>query len=122
MEWYLAVLKKYFDFNGRARRKEFWMFFLFNAIISIVLSVLTNITGKTVGPLFTGLSALYSLAILLPTIGVTVRRLHDIGKSGWWALLYFFVCIGQIWLIVLLAKEGDRGDNQYGPDPKAASF
>ncbi|NLD50719.1 MAG: DUF805 domain-containing protein, partial [Clostridiaceae bacterium] len=86
MEGYLAVIKKYVDFTGRARRKEFWMFFLINAIIGIVLYILASVTGKAGNTLFTGLSSLYSLAVLLPSIGVAVRRLHDIGKSGWWVL------------------------------------
>lgn len=115
LEWYIKVLKNYVGFTGRARRKEYWMFFLINFIISLVLSALGKIDG--IGSLFTALYGLYNLAIFLPSIAVGVRRLHDIGKSGKW-LLIALTCIGVIWLIVLFATEGNRGENAYGPDPK----
>ena len=78
MEWYLKVMKQYADFNGRARRKEYWMFVLFNAIVTIILSVIDTVAGS-----YGALTGIYSLAVLIPTLAVGVRRLHDTGKSGW---------------------------------------
>jgi uncharacterized membrane protein YhaH (DUF805 family) len=122
MQWYIDVLKKYAVFDGRARRKEYWMFVLFSAIASIILSILDKILGLDFGSGNSGgwLSSLYSLAVLLPTIGVAIRRMHDTNRSGWWILINLIPCIGWIWFIVLAAGEGVAGDNQYGPDPKAA--
>lgn len=120
MEWYLKVLKQYSDFNGRARRKEYWMFTLFNVIFAVAAMVLDNVLGIAFesigyGPIY----GLYILAVLVPGLAVGVRRLHDIGKSGWWLLVGLIPLIGTIWLIILLATEGTRGDNEYGPNPKA---
>ncbi len=113
MEWYLKVLKNYAGFSGRARRQEYWMYFLINFIISIGLNLIgkflldTEIIGQ-----------LYGLAVLLPGLAVGVRRLHDVGKSGWFLLIALIPLIGAIWLIVVLATEGEAGTNEYGPDPK----
>jgi uncharacterized membrane protein YhaH (DUF805 family) len=122
MQWYIDVIKKYAVFDGRARRKEFWMFTLFNAIVGIILSILDTIIGTDFGGRTGGgwLSTIYYLAVLLPVIGVSIRRMHDTNRSGWWVLIYLIPCIGWIWFIVLAAQEGTIGDNQYGPDPKAA--
>ena len=122
MQWYLDVLKKYTVFDGRARRKEFWMFALFSTIISIILSIIDRIIGTDFGGNSSSgwLSTIYSLAVLLPTIGVGIRRMHDTNRSGWWILISLVPCIGWIWYIVLAAQEGTAGDNNYGPDPKAA--
>ncbi len=119
MNWYLKVLKQFADFNGRARRQEYWMFVLFNMIFILVagmLDRLLNLADPTtgIGPLY----GLYVLAVFIPGIAVAIRRLHDIGKSGWMLLLVLIPVIGAIWLLVLMVKEGDRGENQYGPDPK----
>lgn len=105
MNWYLQVLKKYAEFSGRARRKEYWMFVLFNFIISTVLNII-DATMKT-----EMLNLLYSLAVLLPYIAVGVRRMHDVGKSGWFILI-------PIYNLILACTEGDKGENEYGPDPK----
>lgn len=118
MEWYLKVLKNYAEFNGRARRKEYWMFILFNCIIALPLYILALVTFKATGFLFMGLYVLYFLGIMIPAIAVAVRRLHDIGKSGWWYFIAFVPFIGGIWLLVLFCTEGTRGTNSYGPDPK----
>lgn len=115
MDWYLKVLKQYADFNGRARRKEYWMFVLFNVIFEIVAWILDLILGT-----YLVIITIYGLAILIPAIAVTVRRLHDTGKSGWWILIDFVPVIGFIWLIILLVQEGTHGPNEYGPDPKAS--
>jgi len=106
MNWYLKVLKQYVDFNGRARRKEFWMFVLINMIISMIF----NYIGAAIN--FTLLGSIYSLAVLLPNIAVAIRRMHDIGKSGWFILI-------PIYNIILAATAGVEGENEYGPDPKA---
>ena len=121
MQWYLKVLRQYADFNGRARRTEFWMFVLFSAIISIVLGVLDSLLGLTFveGTTSGWLGLLYSLAVLLPSLGVTARRLHDTNRSGWWMLIGLIPIIGGIVLIVFTATAGNVGANAYGPDPKA---
>jgi len=121
MNWYMKVLKQYADFNGRARRTELWMFVLFNAIISLVLAFvdvslgLTKATGG-IGPL----SSLYSLAVLVPSIAVGVRRLHDTGRSGLFLLLAFIPCVGLV-LLVFYVQEGEKGRNRFGADPKGRS-
>ncbi|MFI6680414.1 DUF805 domain-containing protein [Kribbella sp. NPDC050470] len=120
MQWYIDVIKKYAVFDGRARRKEFWMFTLFSFIVSLILVIIDRIIGTTYGPGNNGvLQSIYSLAVLLPTIGVSIRRLHDTNRSGWWLLLWL-TCIGLIVLIIFWALEGNAGDNKHGPDPKAA--
>jgi uncharacterized membrane protein YhaH (DUF805 family) len=119
MDWYLKVLKNYVGFEGRARRKEYWMYTLFTIIALVVAMVLDNMFGLAseggIGPLY----ALYALATFLPGLAVSVRRLHDIGKSGWWILIGLIPLIGAIVLIVWAVTEGTRGSNAYGEDPKA---
>jgi len=115
MEWYLKVLKQYVDFNGRARRKEYWMFALISAIVSYGIAGIAIATG--IEPL-TYLSGAYSLVVLLPGLGVSVRRLHDVGKSGWFLLIVLVPLIGAIWLLVLMCTDGEPGPNEYGPNPK----
>ncbi|MDF6044139.1 DUF805 domain-containing protein [Streptomyces sp. JH14] len=114
MHWYLDVLKKYAVFSGRARRQEFWMFILFHFIAAIIVVVLDVVLGTSF------LIAIYSLAVLLPILGVFVRRLHDTGRSGWWLLFWLVPLAGPITVIVFTCLEGDRSDNAHGPDPKSA--
>lgn len=119
MNWYLKVLKQYADFSGRSRRKEYWMFVLFNMIFAIVAMILDNILGIAIeeigyGPLY----GLYSLAVLIPGLAVAVRRLHDVGKSGWMILIALIPIIGAIWLLVLMVTDSNPGENQYGQNPK----
>ncbi|WP_405486940.1 DUF805 domain-containing protein [Streptomyces sp. NBC_00096] len=114
MHYYTDVLKKYVDFSGRARRQEYWMFFLFNLAALIIVAIVDNVIGTY--PLLYGI---YALAVFLPGLGLGVRRLHDTGKSGWWLLIAFVPLVGGIWLIVLMATEGHANPNQYGPSPKA---
>lgn len=119
MNWYLKVLKQYADFSGRARRKEYWMFVLFNLIFGILVMVLDNIfgiaiTGIGYGPLY----GIYTLLLFIPSLAVSVRRLHDVGKSGWMLLIALIPLIGAIWLIVLMVTDSNQGDNQYGVYPK----
>ena len=111
MEWYISVLKKYSDFSGRASRREYWMFFLINLLVSVGVSIVGNMMRMS------SLSSLYSLAVLLPSLAVGVRRLHDIGKSGWMMLVSLIPLIGIIRLIILLATSGDEGENEYGLPP-----
>lgn len=116
MEWYLKVVKdNYANFKGRARRKEYWMFFLFNMLFVFVTAVIDFVLG-----IFPLMYVIYLLAVLIPSLAVFVRRLHDIGKSGWWFFISFIPIIGAIWLLVLLCTDGNPGENSYGPSPKAA--
>jgi len=119
LNWYLAVLKNYAGFSGRASRKEYWMFALFNIIFFIVASFLNHFirTDNEVS-VFALFYTLYVLAILIPSLAVSVRRLHDIGKSGWMILISLIPTIGAIWLLVLMITDSDPEENQYGPKPK----
>jgi len=117
--WYLDALKKYAVFSGRARRKEYWMFLLINILISVVLIAIDSLIG-TFNPQ-TGVGLLqgfYSLAVLIPTIAVTVRRLHDTGRSGWWILISLIPVVGSIVLLIFMLLDSQPGVNQYGPNPK----
>jgi uncharacterized membrane protein YhaH (DUF805 family) len=119
MDWYLGVLKKYAQFEGRARRKEYWMFVLINFLIAIVLGVVDNALGLVGSSGIGMLGGLYALAVLVPGIAVGVRRLHDTGRSGWWLLIGFVPLIGAIVLLVFLVGAGNAGPNAHGDDPKA---
>ena len=122
MHWYIDVLKKYTVFSGRARRKEFWMFFLFSTIISIILAVIDEFMGwqfEMGGEIIGFLSTLYYLAVVVPYLAVIFRRLHDTERSGWWILIAFIPLVGVLILLVFLILQGTRGENRYGPDPKA---
>ncbi|MER8233104.1 DUF805 domain-containing protein [Streptomyces sp. NPDC101490] len=114
MNWYLAVFKKYAVFNGRARRQEFWMFELFNVIASIVLSIIDYAAGIQLFGL------IYALAVIIPSLAVLVRRLHDTNRSGWWVLIGFVPIVGFIVLLVFACTEGDQHENEHGPNPKLA--
>jgi len=121
MEWYLMVWKKYAQFTGRSRRKELWMFFLFNMIIATALYVCgmaTREQSSSLSGVFFVLYFVYALAALVPGWAVGARRLHDIGKSGWWWLIVFIPFVGAIVLIVFWVTDGQPGDNQYGSSPK----
>lgn len=111
MNYYISVLKNYVNFEGRARRAEYWQFVLVNVLISIVLSII----DLSVGLKSFGINNLYSLAVLLPSIAVGIRRMHDVGKSGWFLLI-------PIYNIILAATEGTKGQNEYGPDPKGGGM
>lgn len=122
MNWYLEVLKKYAVFSGRARRKEYWYYALFNAIISIVLVAVDFMTGLFSFDANAGLfSGVYGLAVLIPSIAVGLRRLHDTNRSGWWLLIAFIPLIGGIVLLVFMVQDSDQGDNRFGPNPKAVN-
>ena len=118
-DYYLKVVRdNYANFEGRARRAEYWYFYLLSLIISLILQGVDYLIGTEIGIL----GGIYSLAIIVPTIAVMVRRLHDTGKSGWYVLLIFFIIIGWIWLLVLFCTEGDHGPNEYGADPKNPNY
>jgi len=120
LSWYLEALNKYAVFSRRARRKEFWMFFFINLLISVVLIAIDSLIG-TFSPQtgFGLLQGLYSLAVLIPSIAVTVRRLHDTGRTGWWILIGLIPIIGGIVLLIFMVLDSQPGVNQYGPNPKA---
>jgi uncharacterized membrane protein YhaH (DUF805 family) len=94
------------------------MFSLFNILVVIALLILSWVTADSIGPLFMLLYYLYAIAIVIPSLAVTVRRLHDIDKSGFWYFINFVPLIGGIWLLILTCMEGTGGENSYGPDPK----
>jgi len=114
MNWYLEVLKKYAVFGGRARRKEFWMFTLFNIIIVLVLGFVEGILGIAPQSDQSVLAGIYQLAVMIPAIAVGVRRMHDTDHSGWWLLF-------PIVNLILAGREGQQGANRFGPDPKTAT-
>ena len=118
MQWYLKVLREYATFSGRARRTEFWMFTLVSTIISIVLGLLDGLVGLSSSNGVGVLGGLYSLAVLIPSLAVGVRRLHDTGRSGWWWFIGLVPLVGIIVLIVFWASEGSLGPNEHGPNPK----
>ena len=133
MDLILKPLRHYADFTGRARRKEFWSFFLFVWIMLLVLMYLDTVlglggtatgyrTGNSIGFNMTGglLTLLFGLATLIPSLAVSVRRLHDVGKSGWYLLFIIVLLIGWIYLLYLYVQPGMDGPNEHGPDPKAA--
>lgn len=113
MNWYLGCWKKYAEFSGRARRQEFWMFVLFNSLAGVALGVVDGILGTN-----GGLGGLYSLAVLIPFLAVSVRRLHDTDRSGWWILVNIIPLIGAIILLVFLCSDSKPGENRFGANPK----
>ena len=130
MKWFLKCLKQYADFSGRARRREYWFFQLFNLIFFIViilsLGLIANALGAndSITPEF-GLNTIiglliifYVLALTIPSIAVTIRRLHDTGNSGWMLFISLIPLIGPIWLFILYVKNSQPGENKWGPNPK----
>lgn len=115
MEHFTGAFKKFAEFSGRARRQEYWMFFLFYMIFYIALALVSNLIGSEV------LVTIYSLVLLVPSISIAARRLHDTGRSGWWQLIVLIPLIGLIVLIVFLAQDS-HDDNEYGMNPKAAAL
>jgi uncharacterized membrane protein YhaH (DUF805 family) len=116
MNWYFRVLKKYAVFSGRARRREYWWFFLFNLIIGVGIAV---IESSATGNNYSVLASLYQLAVFLPAIGVSIRRLHDTGRSGWSLLVGLIPLVGPIVLLIFMLSDSQPETNQYGPSPKA---
>lgn len=135
MKWYLKVLKQYADFSGRASRKEYWMFTLFNIIFIVVAMILTFIIGSigyglsapssgssvvasAISSIILIVTAIYLLAIILPGLSVSIRRLHDTGKSGWMILVSLIPIAGAIWLLVFMVADSQQGTNKWGENPK----
>ncbi len=114
MHYFKEVLRKYSVFQGRARRAEYWYFVLFSSVISMGFGVIS----LGIGDENNILGNLYGLAVLIPSLAVSVRRLHDIGKSGWMILILLIPLVGAIWFIILMARDTQEGDNKYGPNPK----
>ncbi|TBW58093.1 DUF805 domain-containing protein [Marinobacter halodurans] len=110
MEEFIDGFRRYGDFTGRATRRQYWMFFLYYFLFSVVANLIDLAMGSFV------VSLLFSVMTVIPTISLGTRRLHDIGRSGWWQLLMFVILIGWIVLAVMFAREGE-GDNAYGPEP-----
>jgi uncharacterized membrane protein YhaH (DUF805 family) len=126
MSWYLEVLRKYAQFSGRARRKEYWFFALFNVLVAVAITLLsigvvllTVGRGDTASTLIFIPVILYWFAILVPAIAVTVRRLHDTGRSGWWYFVAFVPFVGGFILLIFTLMEGTPGPNMYGSSPKS---
>ena len=117
MSWYLKVLKKYAVFEGRARRKEYWFFTLFN----FIFMVLSLLIGFVLFDFFFILVSIYILAIMIPGLAVSVRRLHDTDRSGWFYLIIMIPLVGYIIYLVFMVEDGTPGENRYGPNPKAES-
>ena len=111
MDWYMKVLKQYTVFDGRARRQEYWMFFLINCAIAFGIAFVAGLLKM--GLLGSAISMLYLLAVLAPSVGVSIRRMHDTNHSGWWLLV-------PLMNLVFVCTEGQPGPNQYGPNPKGA--
>lgn len=114
MEWYLKVLRSYAHFEGRARRREYWYFTLINVLIAVALALIDGALDISL------LSPLYTLAVFIPGLAVSVRRLHDTGRSGWWLLLSLVPLVGAIVVLVFMCLDSEPGANQYGPPPKGA--
>lgn len=119
MNWYLEALRKYATFEGRARRKEYWFFILFNVLAVVVLGIIDVVLGTSSKEAGLGLlSGIYLLAVLLPALAVTVRRLHDTDRSGWWILIEFIPLIGGLVLLIFTLLDSTPGSNRFGPSPK----
>mgnify|MGYP003683205091 CR=1 FL=1 len=127
MNWYLLAFKNYANFSGRARRKEYWMFILFHYLIILLLYILIITFSINLGDtsemaipeiILSILLLLYFLATIIPYLAITVRRLHDINKSGGYWFVRFIPLVGPIWLLILLVEDSWDGVNRYGPNPK----
>jgi uncharacterized membrane protein YhaH (DUF805 family) len=120
LDWATLPLKRYADFSGRSRRKEYWFFALGVFIVAILLSIIEGAVGLSgmIGGAYGPLTALFFLAIIVPGIAVQVRRFHDQDKSGWWVLIGLIPLLGGIIVLVFMLLEGTKGPNRFGPDPK----
>ena len=119
MDWYLDVLKnKYATFSGRARRKEYWMFLLINLVVSVALALIDSLIGSVSESGMGLLSSVYSIGVLITSLALCVRRLHDIGRTGWWVLISIIPVIGAVVLLVFMLLDSEPGSNRYGANPK----
>ena len=118
MQWYIKCLKNYVTFSGRAQRAEYWYFVLFNLLVGVALSLVDMLLGTYDSGTGNGLLAgIYTLAVFLPGLAVTIRRLHDIDRRGWWVLIIFVPLIGILVLLFFMIKDSGP-DNRFGPNPK----
>ena len=136
MDWMLMPLRRYADFSGRSRRKEYWMFVLFTLLLYAVIGILVAVIGGATGafspdagpdiPVFgwvvLAIIMILVLGLLVPTLAVIVRRLHDQDKSGWFILIQLIPYIGGIILLIFMFIEGTKGENRFGPDPKGENI
>lgn len=120
MKWFIETMKKAFNFSDRSRRKEYWMFMLIAFLITFVLTIVDAVAGLELAPEVGILSTLFSLLILIPSLSVTFRRLHDTGKSGWWILIALVPVIGWIVLLIFTVQDSETGSNRFGVNPKLA--
>jgi len=127
MNWYMEVLRKFAQFDGRARRQEYWMFALFNILIYFALALVGGVIGAlfargsdnpAIAIIFMAPAWLYIVAMIVPSLAVTVRRLHDTGRSGWWILIGLVPFVGGIILLVFYCTDSQPGPNEFGPNPK----
>lgn len=121
MYWYFEVFKKYAVFTGRARRKEYWMFYLFNLIVAFALVFLEILIGIAPESDDSILVNIYCFAIFVPSIAVLIRRLHDTNRSGLWLLIVMVPIIGGLVLLFFLVQDSQASDNRFGPNPKAVT-
>ena len=122
MHWFLEVLRKYATFSDRARRSEYWYFTLVYLVAAVILSVIDVATGLYSQSTGIGLlSGIFAIAMILPSLAVTVRRLHDTDRSGWWLLIALIPLLGAIVLLVFMVLDSDAGSNRFGPNPKVAA-
>lgn len=129
VDWYLKVVRNYAYFGGRARRAEFWYFTLVNFLIILAIQLPGVLVKAALGPngaplalIFSGLGALYSLAMLVPSLAVHARRLHDTGRSAWWFLIVLVPFVGAVVLIVFEVLDSQPGTNKWGPNPKESAM
>ena len=125
MSWFVGAVKKYAVFAGRARRKEFWFFYLFYVIFALAAASVDSVLGTEYSVAETASISLFSsvfvIAMMLPTFAVLARRLHDIGRSGWWILIGLIPIIGAIVLLIFTVRDSQEGENRFGPNPKEAA-
>ncbi len=107
-----VLVEKYSDFNGRARRSEYWYWTLFNVVVALIASAIASVLKAPV------LASIWSIAVLIPSLAVCIRRLHDIGKSGWYYLFILIPIVGLVLLLVWFTRDSQPGSNQYGENPK----
>ncbi len=121
VEWYMLAMRRYLDFTGRSRRREYWFFALGNVIIGIALMLVERVTGMTSGVFGYGiLTIVFDLLIVLPSLAVSIRRLHDTGRSGWWLLIGLVPILGGLVLLYFFLLDSEPGINAYGLNPKEA--
>ena len=120
IDYMTAPLRRYTDFSGRSRRMEYWMFMLFNIIVSLIATFIDKVMGTVAsfGGVAGVFSALVALALFIPSVAVVIRRFHDQDKSGWWWWILLVPGLGIIVFVVFMFLEGTKGDNRFGPDPK----